>query len=225
MLILDETLPHVVGLDTGLTCTGGATAGRVVRTVRIGQAGVTKLPLMDRVETITDLGRAVLDWMYLTPEESPPRYPKAWRRPDLVMMEAPDTSSAFGGLVERIQLYHEIARALVEMRVPLAIVPSAVLKGYATGNGGHQGGKKRIIAAVNELWPEYGKVNDDEADAAVLAAMGLDKLTGQRRVSPERSAEWMDLPRPNGRPPVQWPEGLLVGTTLLERMTLNRHVN
>jgi hypothetical protein len=205
-------MPHVVGIDTGLTCTGAATAGRTVRTTRIGQVGVTKLPLMERVGTVISLGAAVLDWAYLnwvhlTPEDEV-MAPVGWRRPDLVMMEAPDTSNAFGGLVERIQLFHETARALVKVRVPLAVVPPAVLKGYATGNGGHQGGKKRIIAAVNELWPEYGKVNDDEADGAVLAAMGMDKLTGLRRVPAAQSAEWMDLPRKNGHPPVRWPANL-----------------
>lgn len=192
------TQPHVVGLDTGLTCTGLATAGRTVRTARIGQKGVTLLPLHLRTKAIVDIGANITNQCYLSHEEAPD-VPNRWRRPDLVVMEAPETSRAFGGLIERIQLYHEIARALVGARIPFAIVPSAVLKGYGTGNGGVDQGKRRVMAAVAELWPEYGKVNDDESDAIVLAAMGLDWLTGQRRVSDVRALDWLY------RPSIQWP--------------------
>ena len=204
MLILHDDAPHVVGLDTGLTCTGLATAGRVMRTARIGRKGVTLLPLAARVEAIVDLGAAVIDRAYLTRDEAPLRHPAAWRRPHLVMLEAPDTSSAFGGLIERIQLFHEITRALIATGVPFATVPSAILKGYATDNGGVDPRKKRVMAAVRELWPEYGVLNDDESDAAVLAAMGLDKLTGQRRVSDAQSADWL------ARTSIQWPAALPV---------------
>jgi hypothetical protein len=193
------TLPHVVGIDVGLTCTGVATAGRVMRSARIGQKGVTLLPLAERIEAIMSLGSAILDEAYLKPEEVPARTPAAWRRPWLVVMEAPDTSNAFGGLTERIQLYHEVARALIDRRIPLAILPSAILKGYASNNGGVDRQKRRVMAAVRGTWPEYGNVNDDEADAAVLAAMGLDKLTGQRRVPDGQAADWLN------RHSVQWP--------------------
>ena len=202
MLILHDDAPHVVGLDTGLTCTGLATAGRVMRTARIGRKGVTQLPLADRVEAIMGLGEAIVDQAHLTPDEAPPRHPVAWRRPHLVMLEAPETSSAFGGLVERIQLFHEITRSLIAMRVPFATVPSAILKGYATGNGGVDPRKKRVMAAVRVLWPEYGVLNDDESDAVVLAAMGLDKLAGLHRVPDARSADWL------ARTSIQWPADL-----------------
>ena len=187
------TQPHVVGLDTGLTCTGLATAGRTTRTAKIGQKGVTILPLAERTRAIIRLGANIVDQCC-----------EPTCRPDLVVMEAPETSRAFGGLIERIQLYHEIARSLLDMRIPFAIVPSAILKGYATGNGGVDPKKKRVMAAVAELWPEYGKVkvNDDESDAIVLAAMGLDWLTGQRRVPAEQCAKWLHH-KSN-----QWPAGV-----------------
>lgn len=191
------TQPHVAGLDTGLTCTGLATAGRTARTAKIGQKGVTILPLHLRTKAIVDIGANVVNQCYLSRDEAPD-VPDRWRRPDLVVMEAPETSRAFGGLIERIQLYHEIARSLLALCVPFAIVPSAVLKGYATGNGGVDPKKKRVMAAVAELWPEYGKVNDDESDAIVLAAMGLDWLTGQRQV-PDVQAAWLH------RTSIQWP--------------------
>lgn len=192
------TQTHVVGLDTGLTCTGLATAGRVMRTARIGQKGVTLLPLRLRTKAIVDIGANVVNRCHLTRDEAPDVI--HWqRRPDLVVMEAPDTSSAFGGLVERIQLYHEIARSLLALCIPFAIVPSAILKGYATGNGGVDPKKKRVMTAVAELWPEYGKVNDDESDAIVLAAMGHDWLTGQRRVPDAQALGWLN------RTSVQWP--------------------
>lgn len=193
--------PHVVGLDTGLVCTGLATAGRTMRTAKIGQAGVTKLPLGQRTKAIVGLGAAIVNQCYLSSDEMPDVL-DPWRRPDLVVMEAPDVSNSFGGLVERIQLYHEIARRLVEIQVPFATVPSPILKGYATGNGGVDRGKKRVMAAVMETWPEYGKVNDDQADGGVLAAMGLDWLTGQRRVPDTQALDWLH------RPSIQWPTGV-----------------
>lgn len=185
--------PHVVGLDTGLACTGLATAGRTMRTAKIGQAGVTKLPLAQRTEAIVDLGAAIIRQCYLSASEAPDM--SDWcREPDLVVMEAPDVSRRYGGLVERVQLYHEICRSLADRGVPYAIVPSPVLKGYATGNGGVDKKKARVKAAVAELWPEYGKlgeINDDQADGGVLAGMGLDWLTGQRRVPEAQSVKWL----------------------------------
>lgn len=185
--------PHVVGLDTGLTCTGLATAGCVMRTAKIGQIGVTKLPLAQRTKAIVDLGGAVIRQCYLSASEAPD-VSDWWRKPDLVVMEAPDVSRGYGGLVERIQLYHEIARTLADLGVPYATVPSPVLKGYATGNGGVDPKKARVKAAVAKLWPEYGalgEINDDQADGGVLAGMGLDWLTGQRRVPEAQSTKWL----------------------------------
>ncbi len=191
--------PHVAGLDLGLTSSGLATAGRYARTTRIGQKGITLLPLRERVEAIKALGRSIVARIHLTDMEAPGGASFDEYRPDLVLIEAPDTSSRYGGLVERIQLYHEVARLLVDNRIPFGIVPSPILKGYATGNGGVDKGKKRVMAAVHELWPEYGEVNDDEADAIVLAAMAKDRLTGLRRVSAAQSLGWL------GRPSIQWP--------------------
>jgi len=189
--------PHVAGIDTGLVCTAVATAGRTARVVKIGRTGITKLPLGERTDAIVDLGLGVVDLIYLRPEEMPGM---AWmfRKPGLVLIEAPDVSNAFGGLVERIQLYHEIVRSLSATRISYGIVPSAILKGYATGNGGVDKNKKRVKAAVAQLWPEYGKVNDDQADGIVLAAMGLDKLTGHRRVPDAQAEDWLN------RPSIQW---------------------
>jgi hypothetical protein len=180
-----------------LTCTGLATAGLTARTARIGRKGVTLLPLAARTWVIVNLGSEIVRRCHLF-DDGVLNPSSEGCKPDLVMMEAPETSRAFGGLIERIQLYHEIARSLVDLGIPFATVPSAILKGYATGNGGVDPRKKRVMAAVAELWPEYGKVNDDESDAIALAAMGLDWLTGQRRVPDAQSADWLY------RPSIQW---------------------
>jgi hypothetical protein len=183
-----DSLPHVAGMDTGLTSSGVATAGLVMRAHALGQKGVTLLPLAERTDAIIRLGAQVVDLALLRPDEGglkPSRYP------DLVVIEAPDVSRSYGGLVERVQLIHEIQRTLLELGIPWATVTSAALKGYATGNGGVDPKKKRVIAAVEQLWPEYGEVNDDKADGAVLAAMGLDWLTGVRRVPDEQAAKWL----------------------------------
>jgi hypothetical protein len=196
-----ERQPHIVGEDLGLTCAGIATAGLVKRTAKIGKPGITKLPLADRVDEIMWLGHQIAETSLLTTDEM--RATGApYRRPDLVVIEAPDVSRGYGGLVERIQLYHDVVSRLAQVRIPFAIVPSPVLKGYATGNGGIDKKKARVMAAVAELWPEYGKVNDDESDAIVLAAMGLDLLTGQRRVPDKQALAWLN------RSSVQWPTDL-----------------
>jgi hypothetical protein len=199
----DMPLPHVVGKDLGLTCTGLATAGRVMRTAKIGMKGLTLLPLAGRVVEIVWLGHQIAEASLLTTEELHVTG-ALYRRPDLVMLEAPDVSRGYGGLVERIQLYHETLRRLIDIDVPFATVPSPVLKGYSTGNGGVDKKKRRVMAAVAELWPEYGKVNDDESDAIVLAAMGLDRLAGIRRVPDAQAEKWLN----HGS--IQWPASLLI---------------
>lgn len=174
-------LPHVVGLDLSLTRTGIATAGADTRHAHVGQDGITTLPLHKRTDAIVWLGEQIeLEWLW------------GGEWPDLVMIEAPDVSRGYGGLVERVSLYHEVCSRLIKHEIPFGTVPSPVLKGYATGNGGHAGGKKRIIDAVKEVWPEYGtEIKSDEADAIILANMGLHRLVGRGRVDGERETKWL----------------------------------
>jgi hypothetical protein len=87
-----------------------------------------------------------------------------------------------------------------------------ILKGYATGNGGHRA--RNGHGCCRELWPEYG-VNDDESDGAVLGFMGLDS-TGQR-VPDARFADWLACTS------IQWsadlPVDLWIARNLISRVT------
>ncbi len=191
--------PYVVGIDSSLTGTGVATAGPCSIAMLYGHTGVTTQPLAQRIESVRDIAVTALN-MALSPRDADGALVLDLGRvaPALVVIEAPDTSRRYGGLVERLGLYWEIVGALHNLRIPIAAVPSPILKGYATGSGGSKDGKQRVIAAVARWWPEYGVKDNNMCDAAVLAQMGLEHLTGASRVPPEHS-EWL------GRPGITWP--------------------
>lgn len=208
-----DLLPHVVGLDLSLTASGIGWAGLHTGAARHGRPGVTALPLPQKIAAITALGVRVehLAWNPCHPDGS-----DVWaiqRKPTLVVLEAPDVSSSHGGLVERLWLHYDVVQRLVVAGVPVAELPSGLLKGYATGTGDSRkidgvDAKKRVKAAVLEHWPEYNQsrvawsaraLDDNESDAATLAQAGLEWLTGGGRVSGTHSAY---LRRPTAR----WPE-------------------
>ena len=178
-----------MGIDPSLTATGLASSSTdgARRAGRVGRKGVLALPLHDRIVAILLLADQIEEWIVAS-------------GPALAVMEAPDVSHGYGGLVERIELGWEIMRRLRALEVPLVLVPSAILKAYATGKGGGPTTSKRhIVAAVATYWPEYATRDNNECDAAVLAEIGMDWLTGHRRVSDERSADWLN------RGSIQWP--------------------
>jgi crossover junction endodeoxyribonuclease RuvC len=89
---------------------------------------------------------------------------------DLVVMEglayaAPDSRRALAGAWWLVQ------HMLWAEGKPVAVVPPATLKQYATGRGNAK--KPEVMAAVNsEAFPYFRTRDDNAADAAVLAAMG-----------------------------------------------------
>lgn len=197
---MSETPPHgpyVAGVDTSLTSTGVVLMGGRTLATTIGQEGTTLLPLERRTLAIAEQAAQIFD--AVTAQRLPSGRPVQPRsHPALVLIEAPDVSNSYGGLVERVSLTYELTRALVDFGVPVGWVPSAVLKGYATGSGGSRDGKTRVRAAALGLWPELGidkakpkKSQFDLADAAVLAAMALDVLGLGRRVPSPQADEWL----------------------------------
>lgn len=198
---------YVTGYDLSLTRSGVAHGGDLIGTAALGIAGVTNLPLAQRYRTISHLSTD-LTVLGTNPGMQPGHTPdyRARELPALAMIEAPDTSRAYGGLPERLYLYGKLVERLDAIGIPVATVPSGVLKGYATGNGGSQGGKARLRGPAQELWPEYfpegRKVTHDEVDALVLAQMGWDWLTGRSRVPAQQRTDWL------ARPSIQWPAEL-----------------
>lgn len=205
-------LPHVVGYDLSLTKTGVAWGGLYTGAARCGRPGVTTLPLPQKIAAIEAIARQVLDLAWN------PRHPdgsQVWasgRTPALAVLEAPDVSSSHGGLVERLWLHYEVVSGLCAAGVPVAELPSGLLKGYATGSGSTRDidgvdHKTRVKNAVLQYWPEYDRgrqqwsakaLDDNESDAATLAQAGLEWLSGAGRVPGTHSAYlW--------RPTARWP--------------------
>jgi hypothetical protein len=209
----DHTPPLVGGLDLSLTASGIAWAGLYTGATKLGREGITTLRLPQKVEAIRVLGMRIVQQV-CTPHH--PDGSSAWgpgRVPALVVIEAPDVSRSYGGLVERLWLHYEVVRGLEVLGVALAHLPSGLVKGYGTGNGGSGvvdglDAKKRMVAAVLANWPEYDRsrrtwssraLDHNESEAATLAQAGLHWLTGVGAVPASHFAYVQ-------RPTAQWPE-------------------
>lgn len=151
-------IPRVIGLDLSLTATG--IASTLGWCMTIGTTGVTKLPVSDRSDAITQLAEQIVAEVAV---------------PDLVVIEQVAAARAYGGASERAGLFWHLAYRLRRRAIPFAEVPPSVLKTYAIGKG--QGKKGEIVDAVARRWPAYNTAGDDnQCDAVVLAAMGADHL-------------------------------------------------
>jgi crossover junction endodeoxyribonuclease RuvC len=148
----------VVGLDLSLTATGIATPDGVCTRTSKGKAGAS---LADRRQRLLNL-RLRID-MVLSPYE-----------PALVVVEGPAFGSRDGHAHDRSGLWWGVVDWLTYNKVPVAEVPPALVKKYATGKG--NAGKDEVLAAVVRRYPDVEVTNNNEADALVLRAMGCDWL-------------------------------------------------
>lgn len=167
--------PKVIGLDLSLTSTGIAYGNGSWERIRPG-----KLRGMER------LGKLVSEVLWAL-EAGPPGPPR------LVVIEGytyATTNSAhvlgeLGGIV-RWELHR--------LKVPYAVVAPSKLKTYATGKGT---GKKTamVVAARERLGLDV--MEDDEADAIWLRALGLDLLDAPMAALPKthrRALDDVELP-------------------------------
>lgn len=92
----------------------------------------------------------------------------------LVVLEAPSYGSNDPGSHERAWLWWAVAGRCFAREVPLATVAPNTLKVYATGNG--RAKKEDVVQHVQKRRPDVEFRGNDQADALVLAAMGLDHL-------------------------------------------------
>src|SRR5690606_27950883 len=118
--------------------------------------------------------------------------------PDLVVVEGPSHGHARqGGQHDRAGLWWLIVEALAAVQeVPVAEVPPATLKRYATGKGNAD--KDSVLLAVARRWPHVEIVGNDTADALALAAMGADHLGQPIAAMPATHRAALDK--------VDWPE-------------------
>ncbi len=156
--------PTVLGLDLSLTATALSDGQRTWLVKSTGHRGDT---LAIRSTRLSQLRTAVLEQAHGA---------------DLVVVEGPSHGQARqGGQHDRAGLWWHVVGALLDTGAPVAEVPPATLKRYATGKG--NAGKGAVIEATTRRYPQVLTDGDDNrCDGLWLAVMGLDYLTGSSAV-------------------------------------------
>lgn len=109
---------------------------------------------------------------------------------DLIVLEGPSYSSNTPGTWDRGGLWWAVVRGIRGFGHPLALVPPANRMLYATGKG--NANKPTVMAAAMTRYRNAVIRNDNEADAVVLAAMGLHWLGHPRAAVPPRHLTALD---------------------------------
>jgi len=109
---------------------------------------------------------------------------------DLVVVEAPSYSSGGVGTWDRAGLWWGVVMGVRSFGHPLALVPPSNRAMYATGRG--NASKPTVMAAAMRTYPQAVIHNDNEADAVVLAAMGLHWLGQPRAQVPPKNLTALD---------------------------------
>ncbi|MET7321477.1 hypothetical protein [Streptomyces sp. NPDC005549] len=146
---------RVAGLDISLTGTGIATLGG---TTLITSTGRRKDTIVQRRIRLKGIADQVLTGVGIV---------------DLAVIEGPSHHSVGGSVWDRGGLWWLIVDGLCARDIPVAVMPPMSRAKYATGNGG-----SRKAAVMEAAQRRYGAIldNDNEADALVLRAAGLDWL-------------------------------------------------
>ncbi|GJF06710.1 hypothetical protein [Pseudonocardia sp. D17] len=149
---------NVLGIDTSLTSTGMAWIGpdgvpqpHTSATKSDGKAGTSRklARLRHQVGAVMEVAA----------------------RADLVLIEGLSFGSRGSATRDLAGLWWLIVDELSALDVPVAVVVPAVLKKWATGKGNAD--KFAVGQAIGRRWPAVDLANSDEADALVLASMGL----------------------------------------------------
>ncbi|MFE7972966.1 hypothetical protein [Streptomyces shenzhenensis] len=148
-------LYRVAGLDISLTGTGIATLGG---TTLITSTGRRKDSILQRRTRLHGIASQVIT---------------AVGAVDLAVIEGPSHHSVGGSVWDRGGLWWLIVDRLCARDIPVAVMPPMSRAKYATGNGNSR--KEAVMEAAQR---RYGAIldNDNEADALVLRAAGLDWL-------------------------------------------------
>lgn len=170
--------PRVCGVDLSLTSTGLACTAGLETVTSHGHKGDD---LASRGARLRSLRTAVIDWC---------------RTADLVVIEAPAFSRVQGSSHDRSGLWWLIVSRLASLGIPVAEVAPTGRAKYATGKGNAD--KETVLLAAVKRFPMYEISNNNEADALVLLAMGLDQLGQPIVVMPDTHRTALAA--------VRWPE-------------------
>jgi crossover junction endodeoxyribonuclease RuvC len=160
-----------MGLDLSLTGSGVAVLRSPERVAfsddpaaevyTFGERGSNSDTLYERIERIERLVELILGVVHNSME---------W--PDVVMIEQPAYDQSTGKTHDRSGLWWDVVRSLAKIKaIPVIEVGTSKVKIYATGKGTNR--KDAIMAAAIRRYPEIEISNNNESDAAVLAAMGM----------------------------------------------------
>lgn len=178
---------RIVGLDLSLTSTGVATIdeGADVRVDRIATKP-TGDNLWHRAHRLHRIFERIVNEVH------------SYDGRQLVVVEGPSYGQARqGGQHDRAGLWWLVVNELVVMcEIPVAEVPPALVKRYATGRG--NAGKDEVLAAVIRRYPSVEVTGNDQADALVLAAMAADHYGAPIATVPAANRAALDK--------VAWPE-------------------
>lgn len=173
--------PVVVGVDPSITATGMAWSDGTLRTH--GAKGVTVIePPASRAAALDSLVRELV--MMATGSSV---------APDLLVLEGLELhSKSSAGLAERCYLWWQFVNLCrFAPSVPVLVVPPTNLKQYATGKG--QCKKAEVVDAVARRLPQFETRGDEnQADAAVLCAIGMDLLGHPLVVMPAAHRKTLD---------------------------------
>lgn len=155
----------VAGIDPSLTATGININidGQPEKPVRIGYPGRDGASDADRARRCVALVREITVYVRKF-------------KPDLVMVESPAYGQSLPSTCDRnflwLALVHEFA--VVGPMAYARVTPTCRAQ-FATGKG--HAPKQLVIDAVNDWWPHLNlaKKQDNEADATVIATMGVAK--------------------------------------------------
>ncbi|MFC5744788.1 hypothetical protein [Actinomadura rugatobispora] len=173
--------PRVIGLDLSLAATGIARVDGSLDIITTGP-GDHLGDQRDRLRHITD-------------EVIARTKAGLFEGPHLAVIEGPSYNSRGAGTWDRAGLWWLVVDRLFHECVPVAVVPPAALKRYATGRGNATKADMRLALYQRE----HRDVRDDNmVDARWLALMGLDWLGFSPILLPKTHRDAMTK--------IDWPE-------------------
>lgn len=161
----------IAGIDPSLTNTGIAVLcdGAPARLHSLGHGTPNGKTYGHRSDRIVSQCRAVISWLDDNLQGPLGILPLS-KRLDLAVIEGPAYGANMPSNHDRAGLFWGLYSTLRARKIPIAVIPPATRAKWATGKGNAD--KTTVLATVRAWWPTTHIANHDQADAAVLAAIG-----------------------------------------------------